>query len=317
MSLAKYAPVLDSVRGIGWPALYRVRSTVSGPHPATTRGTSAEFVEYRPYRQGDDPRKIDWKLLARTDRVYTRLSQEHAALPTVLVVDASASMAFPEGTLRKWSFACQLAIALAAVARHRGDPVGLVLAHEKGTKVIAPQTRQTVLEEMMHTLETVPSGTPPLAPATREALRLGARVAVISDFLGDTEALLAEARTAAAAGREVYAIHVVDPGELDPDPKKLLVDDPEDRTIRRPLPPSVRAEYLRRFGEWREQLARDWRRAGAVYTQIVPEAEPIRRTIRRITSGMAGAVSASDRTPEASGRKLRNSTRATMTGGAR
>src|SRR5690606_1453196 len=207
----------------------------------------------------------------------------------VLVVDASASMAFPEETLRKWSFACQLAIALAAVARHRGDPVGLVLAHEKGIKVIAPQTRQTVLEEMMHTLETVPSGTPPLAPAAREALRLGARVAVISDFLGDTEALLAEARTAAAAGREVYAIHVVDPGELDPDPKKLLVDDPEDRSFRRPLPAAARTEYLRRFREWREQLARDWRRASAIYTMVVPGTEPYRRTGRRITeAGAAG-----------------------------
>lgn len=289
MSLAKYAGVLDSVRGIGWPALHRVRSTVTGPHPATTRGTSAEFIEYRPYRQGDDPRKIDWKLLARTDRVYTRLSQEHATLPTMLVVDASASMAFPEDTLGKWTFAGQLAVALAAVARHRGDPVGLVVAHEGGNKVIAPQTRHTVLEEMMLSLETVPSGTTPLAPAFREALRLGARVAVISDFLGDVEEVIAESKTAAAAGREVYSIHIVDPGELDPDPKKLLVDDPEDRSFRRPLPAAARAEYLRRFREWREQLARDWRRASAIYTMVVPGTEPYRRTVRRITeAGAAG-----------------------------
>jgi uncharacterized protein (DUF58 family) len=281
--LRAYAPVLDAVRGIGWPARERVRSAIAGPHPSTVRGTSAEFVEYRPYRQGDDPRRIDWKLLARTDRVYTRLSEEHAILPTVVVVDASASMAFPPKTLDKWEFARRLAVALAAVARHRGDPAGLVVVGEDGMRVIPPQTRRTVLEEMMRALDVAPAGSPALAPAAAEAFRLGRRVVLITDFLGDAEALLASAKAAMASGREVYAVHVVDPGELDPDPKKLLVTDPEAPSIRRPLPARVRREYQRRFGEWRERLAREWRRAGAVYAMVVPGAEPLRRTVRRIT----------------------------------
>ena len=105
MSLATYAGVLDAVRGIGWPALRRVRSAVPGPHVSRVRGTTAEFVEYRPYRQGDEPKKIDWKLVARTDRVYIRLSQERAILPTMLVLDASGSMAFPTTTNAKWELA--------------------------------------------------------------------------------------------------------------------------------------------------------------------------------------------------------------------
>lgn len=286
--LETYAPVLDAVRGIGWPALHRVRSLAAGPHRSTARGSSAEFIEYRPYRQGDDTRKIDWKLLARTDRVYTRLSQVQTTLPTMLVVDSSASMAFPEETHGKWVFARQLAVALAAVARHGGDPVGLAMAHEGGARLIPPQTRRTVLDEMMMTLEAAPGGSPLLAPVAADALRLGARVVLISDFLGDTDALLSLAKTAAAERREVYAVHVVDQGELEPDPKKLLVSDPEAPTIRRPIPPPARAEYVRRFGEWREQLARDWRRVGALYVMVVPGAEPYRRTIRRITQ--AGAV---------------------------
>jgi uncharacterized protein (DUF58 family) len=290
--LQAYAPVLDAVRGIGWLARERVRSAVAGPHPSTVRGMSAEFVEYRPYRQGDDPRRIDWKLLARTDRVYTRLSEEHAILPTVLVVDASASMAFPPQTHGKWEFARRLAVALAGVARHQGDPVGLVVAHEDGMRVVPPQTRRTVLEEMMRGLEAVPAGSPALGPAAAEALRLARRVVLITDFLGDAEALLAAAKAAMASGREVYAVHVVDPGELDPDPKKLLVTDPEAPSLRRPLPSRVRREYQRRFGEWRERLAREWRRAGAVYAMVVPGAEPLRRTVRRITEAGGAAVGA-------------------------
>lgn len=284
MSLARYAAVLDSVRGIGWPALRRVRSAVPGPHLSRVRGTTAEVVEYRPYRQGDDPTKIDWKLVGRTDRVYIRVSQERTILPTMLVLDASASMAFPPVAHAKWDTARQLAVALAAVARHRGDPVGLALAGEQGSRVIAPRTRKTVLEEMMRLLESAPEGELALAPTAAAAMRLGARVVLITDFLGDADALLAAGKTFAASGGELYAIHVVDRGELDPDPKKLLLSDPEHPEIRRPMSPPARTAYIRRFGDWRAALARDWRAIGAMYSTVVPGEEQWRQVIRRITA---------------------------------
>lgn len=284
MSLARYADVLDSVRGIGWPALRRVTSALAGPHVSKVRGTTAEFLEYRPYRQGDDPKKIDWKLLGRTDRVYIRVSQERTILPTMFVLDASASMAFPAVAHSKWEMARQLAVGLAAVARHRGDPIGLALADPRGTRLIAPRTRKTVLDEMMHLLERAPEGEAALAPAASDAMRKGARVVLITDFLGDADALLAAGKAYAATGAELYAIHVVDRGELDPDPKKLLLWDPEHPELRRPMSPPARAVYVRRFAEWRTTLAREWRAIGAVYAMAVPGDEPWRRVIRRITT---------------------------------
>jgi uncharacterized protein (DUF58 family) len=276
--------VLDAVRGIGWPALRRVRSAVPGPHVSRVRGTTAEFVEYRPYRQGDDPKKIDWKLVGRTDRVYIRVSQERTILPTMFVLDASASMAFPLVTQGKWDTARQLAVGLAAVARHRGDPVGLALAGVQGNRVIAPRTRRTVLDEMMMLLERAPEGEVPLAPTAADAMRHGARVVLITDFLGDADALLAAGKTYAAAGGELYAIHIVDRYELDPDPKKLLLSDPEHPELRRPMSPPARAAYIRRFAEWRSHLAREWRAVGAVYEMVVPGEEQWRQVIRRITT---------------------------------
>jgi uncharacterized protein (DUF58 family) len=289
VALATFAPVLDAVRGIGWPALRRVRSAVPGPHVSKVRGTTSEFVEYRPYRQGDDPKKIDWKLVARTDRVYVRVSQERAILPTTILVDASASMAFPTVTNAKWDLARRLGLGLAAVARHRGDPVGLSVVHPAAPRTIAPRTRRTVLDEMMHALDVTPAGAPPLAPAVLDAMRQSARVAIITDFLGDAEALLKAAGTFAAAGNELYALHVVDPGELDPDPKRLLLADPEQAELRRPMSPPARAAYLKRFAAWREQLAREWRGIGAMYSMVVPGSEPLRRTIRRITTPESAA----------------------------
>ena len=284
MSLARYATVLDAARGLGWPALRRVRSAVHGPHVSRVRGTTAEFVEYRPYRQGDDPKKIDWKLLGRTDRVYIRVSLERTILPTMIVLDASASMAFPPVSHAKWEATRQLAIGLAAVARHRGDPVGLALAGAESNRVIAPRTRRTVLDEMMTLLERAPEGEVPLAPTAADAMRHGARVVLITDFLGDADALLAAGKTYAAAGNELYAIHVVDGEELEPDPKKLLLSDPERPELRRPMSPVARKAYMRRFEEWRVQIAHEWRAIGATYEMLVPGAEPWRQVLRRITT---------------------------------
>src|SRR5687768_18613293 len=124
---AGYGELLDALRGVTWPARRAARGSTSGTHRSRLRGVSPEFTEYRPYRQGDDPRRLDWKLLARSDRAYIRLADDHSVLATTIVVDASASMAFPTATLGKWRTACALAVGLAAVAHAGGDPVGLIV----------------------------------------------------------------------------------------------------------------------------------------------------------------------------------------------
>ena len=291
MSFAAFAPVLDAVRGIGWPALRRVKSAVPGPHMSRVRGTTAEFVEHRPYRQGDEPKRIDWRLVARTDRVFIRLSQERAIQPTMLVADASASMAFPQPGNDKREHARELAVGLASVARHGGDPVGLLVAHRSQPRAVAPRTRRTVLEEMAAALDVVPQAGAgaPLLPAMREAMRRARRIVVISDFLGDDAGdLLTASCGFVALANEVYAIHVVAREELEPYPKKLLLEDPEQPAFRRPMSPPARVQYIRRFAAWREQLAREWRKAGVVYAMVVPGQESLRTTIRRITSPPGG-----------------------------
>src|SRR5690606_19463284 len=111
MLLADYASLLDEVRRLRWPARRRVGGAAAGAHVSRVRGTAAELVEYRAYRPGDDPRTLDWKLLARSNRAYVRLSYERALLPTIVVLDASASMAFPQDTEAKWVLARHVGIA--------------------------------------------------------------------------------------------------------------------------------------------------------------------------------------------------------------
>ena len=286
MSISSYGSLLDALRGVQWPARRPVPGAVPGTHQSRLRGTSAEFTEYRPYRQGDDPRRLDWKLLARSDRAYIRLADDHSILATLLLVDASASMAYPAATHEKWAQARRLAVGLATVAHAGGDPVGLLLPTAAGVARVAPRTRRGVVSEVAAALDAVrPSGGASLASALL-GLAPTVRVAVVSDFLGDGDALLRVASERVAAGGEVHAVHVVAAEELDPPPAAILAVDPEEPEVRRPLVGAARAAYLSAFAAWREELARSWRAAGAGYT-LVTTTEPADQAVRRIVAPSA------------------------------
>src|SRR5690606_35363025 len=112
MAAGPYGALLDAVRGVRWPARRPVPGGAPGAHQARSRGIAPEFAEYRPYRQGDDTRRIDWKLLARSDRAFIRLAPDQAILGTTFIVDASASMDFPRDATDagKWLLAKRLVI---------------------------------------------------------------------------------------------------------------------------------------------------------------------------------------------------------------
>ena len=288
-----FAALLDSVRGIRWPARSAVRGGIPGAHTSKMRGISAEFTEYRPYRQGDDLGRIDWKLFARSDRAYIRLSNDRAILPTSIVLDASASMAFPVETNGKWKLASQLAIGLAAVARSSADPVGLVIARDGQLVQLPPRTRLSVIHEMIRAvMESGPEGSEPLSPAFTAASRVGQRIVVITDFLGDADELLNNAARSIVAAREVHAIHIVAPEEINPPSETLLVSDPEVPDIRRPLMGDARDAYIENFSRWRENIAHEWSDAGVSYTAAIVGAETPDHLIRRIAGPRGIAATA-------------------------
>jgi uncharacterized protein (DUF58 family) len=256
-----------------------------GAHPSKLRGNSSEFSEFRPYRQGDDPRRLDWRLLARSDRAYVRLTTDRATLRTSIVVDASASMAFPQPDLAKWVRAREIAVGLAAVAHSEADPVGLAIAGERSL-TLAPRARRSVLLEMMRALDaTQPSGEAALAPLVSAAR--AARVVAITDLLGDADAMLAAARLRLAAGGEVVVVHVVAPEELDPPGDAVMAVDPERPELRRTLDGASRAEYQRALHAWLDETAAGFRAAGVRYVRALT-SEPAAQLVRRVAGEASG-----------------------------
>lgn len=278
--VGRYGTLLDAIHGVRWPARKTVHTGSAGTHTSRQLGLAAEFTAYRPYRQGDDPRHLDWKLLARTDRAYQRISVERATLRTILIVDASASMDFPETAPTKWTRACEVAVGLAAIAQSAGDPVGLLVAGaETGFR---PRTRRGIVGQIAAILDGIrPDGDADLEQVLRHLEGRG-RVALLSDCLDEGNAdIIAAGRALTAAGAEVTVVHVVAAEELEPGTLPFDAVDPEATRARRPLSEAGLPAYRRAFAAWRDDLARAWRESGAAYT-LVRTDEAADRAIRRI-----------------------------------
>jgi uncharacterized protein (DUF58 family) len=291
MAVGPYGALLEAVRGVRWPARRPVSGGAPGAHLARTRGVANEFAEYRPYRQGDDPRRLDWKLLARSDRAFVRLAPDHAVLSTLIVVDGTASMAFPAAAATaisgKWGCARQVAVACAAAAHASADPVGLCIVSANGVTRLPPRSRRGVVAEFARTLDAVtPGGTLPLDVTFAGA---PARVLLITDCLGDLDRLKRAARAHVAAGFEVHVAHIVARAELEPSRGTMLAVDPEDASISRPLTDATRAAYRAAFDAWRMEVARGWRDDGVAYHEIVDD-EATDVAIRRIVALPGGGA---------------------------
>jgi uncharacterized protein (DUF58 family) len=288
MPVGPYGALLDAVRGVRWPARRPVPGGAPGAHQARSRGVAPEFAEYRPYRQGDDPRRLDWKLLARSDRAFVRLAPDHAVLGTTFVVDASASMDFPADAASKWVLAKRLTVGLAAAAHASVDPVGVIIATANGPQRLEARTRRGVIGEVARALDAVrPSGAPTLAELIPESR---ARCVVVTDCLGDVDALRAALARHVVRGGEAYLLHVVARAELDPSRQAFLATDPEDAAVRRPMLAATRDAYRARFDEFRAEVQRAMRADGVQVHEVHDDESPevaVRRVARPV--GMEAA----------------------------
>jgi uncharacterized protein (DUF58 family) len=279
----EYGALLDAVRGIRWRADRRPPHAVTGAHEARRTAPSMEVMAHRPYRQGDDPRRLDWKLLARTERAYIRLAPSSSIAPTLLVVDASASMAAPPGGAGKWRVARHVTIGVAAIARAAGDPVGLAIAHADASLRLAPRGRGDVVRELMRVLDaTAPAGDAACAPLLAPQ-RAVARVVIVSDLLGDADAMRAAAATLVAHGTELHVAHVVAAGERALAMAGAIAVDPEDDGLRRPLARTAALAHDATFAAWRAEERAAWQRIGARYLEV-DDALPAATWVRRLAA---------------------------------
>ena len=123
--------VLASIGRLDLIARTVVEGFLIGLHKSPYRGLSQEFAEHRPYIAGDEVRRIDWRVYARTDRLYVKEFEEETNAPVRLLLDVSGSLGFTPRRVSKLEYARYLVAALAYLATKQNDRVGLVCFDEQ------------------------------------------------------------------------------------------------------------------------------------------------------------------------------------------
>ena len=196
-----------------------VEGSRSGHHRSPFHGFSNEFSQYRAYRPGDDLKYLDWKLLARTDRLYTRQFRETTNMSVVLVVDTSASMNFPSGLPSKFRYAIIMAAALAHLIINQGDAVGLMTMQGEKLVWVPARGGRAHLRLLLAQLEKLtPSATwdaPRVMTRAADLLRRRGVILAISDFYDNEEATRVEFRRVVRRGHDVAVLQVISREEID------------------------------------------------------------------------------------------------------
>ena len=254
---------LSRIKRLNLFARQVVEGFCTGLHQSPHKGISVEFKQHRPYTHGDEIRRIDWKVFARSDRHYIREYEEETNLRCTLIVDASGSMGY-EGTTGqvKFEYAKRLAACLAYLMMGQSDSAGLVTFDDKVRSFIPDRQKTSHLQVLIETLEKTKlgaeTGLTPVVKSLVPRLRRRGLVVLISDCFGDVSDLVKALAQLRHRGHEVLIFQIWDRDELDfPFKQWTKFVNLEMETDNHMVDPaSLRKSYLANLEKFREELKR-------------------------------------------------------------
>jgi len=258
---------------------------VAGLHRSPDFGFSQEFAEYRAYTPGDDLRHVDWNLFARTERCYLKRYRGETNSQLTILLDASNSMEYTSGPVKKMDYARFIAASLIYLAIHnQRDAAGIIVFDEKVRDVVRPSTRPGQLARLFAALERAePHARTDFARPLhhfQELLHRRGIAIVISDFYEDPETIVRTIEPLRFRGNEVVLFHILDPDEIRPVLKgsALLVDLETEQKIE-VVPEYARTGYRAKIDAHIEQLRTRSRAAGMDYQLLVTD-QPLDAALR-------------------------------------
>jgi len=190
---------------------------INGLHRAPYLGLSLDFAEHRGYMPGDDIRRIDWRLFARTDRFYVKQFEADSNANFSVLFDVSRSMSFGSHGISKLDYGRFLAASLLYFSHKQRDRVGITTFDDDIVEHVPPSAKH--LDLCLHTLDRMVPGRPgsldrPLLKITEHLRRRGILL-IISDFYDDPDAVLDAVKRLRYRGHDVIAFHILDPAEIE------------------------------------------------------------------------------------------------------
>ena len=251
-----------------------VQGFLSGLHRSPHHGFSVEFSEYRQYTPGDDPRHLDWRLYARSDRYYIKRFEDETNLRCHLLVDLSRSMGYGSLSYTKSDYARTAAATLAYFLSTQRDAVGLATFDQALAEYLPARYRPGHLRRLMLALEKSVAGTStdlsaPLEQVAAVVRRRG-MVVLISDLLADVGKLRTHLGYLRSQGHEVVLMRVLDPAEVEFSFEKsaTFVDMESGRDLYVD-PAAARAQYRQNFARHADEVEKTCRDLGVDLYRLV------------------------------------------------
>lgn len=208
--------VLSRIDNLELVARAVVDGFISGLHRSSMLGMSVDFAEHRAYMPGDDVRRIDWRVYARTDRLYVKEFEADTNTNLHLLLDISASMDYGSTAVTKLDYAKFLAASLAYLSTRQRDRIGLISFDNDVVETIPTSVRH--FERILHSLDRLaPGGSSDYQrpfEKIAEGLRRRSLVVLISDLYETPTRLLTAINQLRCRGNDLIVFHLLDPLEL-------------------------------------------------------------------------------------------------------
>ena len=277
-----------------------VEGFLSGRHESRMKGGCSEFAEHRAYGIGDEVRNLDWRVVAKSDRYYVKQFHEHSSLSTVLVLDASGSMAYGESTPAKFLHARSAAACLSRLVLGQHDPVALAVARENAPAFLPARSTANHFLAILDALVCAQPGGPNALLETLERLvrlvRHRSQFILLTDAFVEVDALEPLLLALGTRGHQILLLHVLAPEEFTfPFSDGTRFESLETSEEFYDVDPAAFAEmYLERMQTFIQRLRRACLRAGGDY-QPLPTHQAIGATLadylrRRTRRGSRAAM---------------------------
>lgn len=264
---------LARVKNLALAARGVVEGFITGLHSSPYKGFSVEFAEHRKYSPGDNLRRLDWRILARTNRLYVKEYEEETNLRAHLLLDASGSMGYGSRPgVTKLEYASYLAAVLGYLLLRQQDAVGLTVFDSELRLDMPPRSSPRHFDEMMRQLESLRPGKTTNVAGTlnRLAGRFKRRclIILISDLVDDPDGIERALHHFHHRRHEVIVFHVLDKAEMEfPFRDLTTFIDMETGERVQADPAYIREEYRRQLAEFVDRFRRICANCQADYVQ--------------------------------------------------
>uniref|UniRef100_A0A7V4E3C3 DUF58 domain-containing protein n=1 Tax=candidate division WOR-3 bacterium TaxID=2052148 RepID=A0A7V4E3C3_UNCW3 len=240
--------VICKIKRLDLRAKLVVEGFLSGLHKSSYKGQAIEFADYRPYLPGDELKRIDWKIFAKTDKFWVREYEEETNLRAYLFLDTSGSMKYKSKEISKFEYASFLAAAFAYLLFKQHDSVGLALFNKNSYQYLPPQFSKSHLAKILEIIESVkPEGETDIYKSLTELgkkIKKRGLIIIFSDFFDKKENILKGLKNLRHKKNEVLVFHILDPNEINLNYEEpLIFKDLETRREIKLDPRSIKKEY--------------------------------------------------------------------------